>query len=85
MATVKLELKNLPAKATETQLRKVLSPLGQVLGVSISGSTGLVEMEGTTAREAIDSSGLGEIRLADLRQIDSSGLGELSNVTVRLA
>lgn len=85
MATVRLQLSNLPAKATGDQIRQAFGPLGRVVSVQVSGHSGLVEMEGTVVREAIDSSGLGEIRLGDLRQIDSSGLGELSDAVVRLA
>jgi hypothetical protein len=44
-----------------------------------------VEIDSATVQEAIDSSGIGEIRLGDLRAIDSSGIGELTSVSVRLA
>ncbi|MBN1484570.1 MAG: hypothetical protein JXA37_07595 [Chloroflexia bacterium] len=85
MATLKLQVSNLPAKATESQVRQALGPLGRVTSVKLSGSGGLVEIESAPSWAAIDSSGLGEIRLNDVRQIDSSGLGELGNALIRPA
>jgi L-ascorbate metabolism protein UlaG (beta-lactamase superfamily) len=85
MATVRLELNNVPARTTEAQIRQALSPLGRVIAVRKSGSAYVVEMDGTTVLEAIDSSGIGEIRLGDMRQIDSSGIGELSGAILRRA
>jgi hypothetical protein len=82
---IRLQMSNVPAKATESQIRQALGPLGRVTTVRLSGSTCLVEIESAVVREAIDSSGLGEIRLGDMRQIDSSGLGELNNAILRLA
>jgi hypothetical protein len=42
-------------------------------------------MEGAVVQRAIDSSGIGEIRLGDLLKIDSSGIGELEQAIVSLA
>jgi hypothetical protein len=82
MATVRLELKNLPSRVTETQIRQVLSPLGRVSSVRLSGSSCLVEIQSATGITAIDSSGIGERNLSDIVKIDSSGIGELEAVTV---
>ena len=75
---MKFQLTNLPTRTNESQIRTALSPLGRVQSVSLSGSTCTVEMDSPTTVRAIDSSGIGEIRLGDLAQIDSSGIGELT-------
>lgn len=85
MSAVRLQLSNLPARTSEAQIQQAFGPLGHVLSVRLSGGTCLVEIESATVVEAIDSAGLGEIRLGDIRQVDSAGIGELRNATVRLA
>jgi hypothetical protein len=77
-------MNNVPARATETQIRQALGPLGRVISVRKSASTCIVEIQSAIVREVIDSSGIGEIRLGDMHLIDSSGIGELSNATLRL-
>jgi hypothetical protein len=85
MASVQLALGNVPSGATEGQLQQVLKPLGRVISVRKARGGWMAEIDSATIQAAIDSSGIGEIRLGDLRAIDSSGIGELTNVTVRLA
>jgi len=75
---MQFQLTNLPARTSEAQIRTTLSPLGRVQSISLSGRTCVVEMDSPTTLRAIDSSGIGEIRLGDLAQIDSSGIGELT-------
>jgi hypothetical protein len=82
--SVRLNVKNLPARVTEAQIRTALGPLGKVLSVRLSGSSCVVEIESATVQKLIDSSGIGEIRLADAL-IDSSGIGELSAAKISLA
>ena len=84
MAVVRLELRNLPSRLTETQIRQVLSQLGRVSSVRLSGSSCFVEIQNSTGIAAIDSSGIGERKLSDIVKIDSSGIGELEAVTVRV-
>jgi hypothetical protein len=83
MATVRLQLSNVPARATENQIRSALSLLGRVISVRKSSSGYAIEIDSATVLEAIDSSGIGEIRLGEMRQIDSSGIGELSGIILR--
>ena len=85
MPVVQIKVENLPARVSETQIREVFGQLGRVTSIQLSGNYCLVEMEGTAVREAIDSSGIGEIRLGDMLKIDSSGLGELESARVSLA
>jgi hypothetical protein len=82
MATVQLQLNNLLSRVTETQIRQVLSPLGKVSSLRLSGTSCLVDIESATVVQAIDSSGIGERKLSDIVKIDSSGIGELNGVTV---
>jgi hypothetical protein len=74
-----------PSSATESQLSQALKPLGRVISVRKARTGWVAEIDSAPVQEAIDSSGIGEIRLGDLRAIDSSGIGELTSVTVRLA
>jgi hypothetical protein len=82
---MQLKIASLPAGVTEAQIRQVFGKMGQVVSVKLSRDFGFVEMISPTVRQALDSTGIGEIRLGDVVKVDSSGLGELANVRISLA